>query len=115
MDNRESPPKDVPEIPSIPQFEEDNPKTEPLSPEVRLDILKAQSEEARKDADSDHARKRDTWVTIAGFTLVLVLIVVYWLTAFLMKPNDYLSHFLNLLNSVVMLILGYIFTKISQR
>ncbi|MDR0303074.1 MAG: hypothetical protein LBI04_12285 [Treponema sp.] len=102
------------EIPSV-SLEEDSPKMDQPLPRARLEELKAEREEARRDADADHARKRDTWVTFSGLILVFMLILIYWFTSFLLKPNDYLASFLYLLNSVVMLVLGYIFTKITQR
>ena len=104
------------EISSIIPLEEDSPKIESLQPKARIEEIKAEREEARKDADSEHSRKRDTWVTISGLILVFILLLLYWFTAFLLKPNDYLSAFLYLLNSVIMLIIGYIFgTKITHQ
>jgi hypothetical protein len=107
--------KNAPEVPPLPAVEEDDPKITPLFPKAKIKELKAKGKQTRKNADSDYARKRDMVVTVTGIVLVFILILLYWLTAFLIRPNDYLSSFLYLLNSVIMLILGYIFTKITQR
>jgi len=104
------------EIPPPPFAEEDYPKVGPVIPRASIEEIKVKGEEARRDADSEHSRKRDTWVTVAGLILVFILMLLYWFTAFLIKPNDYLSSFLYLLNSVIMLIIGYIFgTKITRQ
>jgi len=107
--------KSAPEIPPLPIAEEDDPKAEPFFQKAKIKELKAKGKQTRKNADADYARKRDMVVTVTGIVLVFLLIMLYWFTAFLLKPNEYLSSFLYLLNSVVMLILGYIFTKITQR
>ena len=54
--------KAAPEIASI-LVEEDSPKVEALFPKAGIEEIKIQREEDRKDADSQHARTRDTWVT----------------------------------------------------
>jgi di/tricarboxylate transporter len=106
--------KNAPLIPIIPD-EEDDPKIDALLPKVFFDKTREEREEARKDADSEHSRKRDMWVTIAGLILVFVLIILYWITISWLKSNDNTQGFLYLLNSVIMLIIGYIFgTKISH-
>jgi cation transport ATPase len=107
--------KNAPAIDSI-LLEEDSPKVETSISKVRIDEIKTKRDEDRKDADSQHARTRDTWITIAGLILVLILIAGYFYAVQFLPKNDYIASLLNLLNSVVMLIIGYIFgTKITHR
>ena len=107
--------KTAPEIPHTIPLEEDTPKFEQQLQIASIEEIKVEREEKRKDADSEHARKRDTYVTIAGLILVLIIIGLYWATFSFMKPNEYSHSFFNLLNSVIMLIIGYIFgTKITK-
>ena len=105
----------APEISTEILLEEDKPKIGMAIPKARLEEIKTAREEARKDADSDHSRKRDTWVTIAGLILVCVLIILYMITVYQNQPNEYKTSFLHLLSSVVMLIIGYIFGKNINR
>jgi hypothetical protein len=102
---------DLPEI----DKEEDSSLSSFL-PNDRIEEIKAKREEDRKDADSAHARSRDTLVTISGMILVLVLIILYNCAIEKTLPDrEFASLFLNLLDSVVMLIIGYIFgTKITR-
>ena len=116
MEHDEQPAKSAAEIPPLPSIEEDGPKIEQAMPRASIEEIKIQREEARKDADSQHARIRDTWVTVAGLILILVLISGYFYAVLFSERNDYTASLLNLLNSVVMLIIGYIFgTKITHR
>jgi len=108
--------KNAPEIPPPPVVEEDDPKIETPLQKASIEEIKTRREEARKDADSQHARIRDTWVTVAGLILILVLIFGYFYAVQFSQKNEYTASLLNLLNSVVMLIIGYIFgTKITHR
>jgi len=107
--------QEIPSLSPMPSYEEDNPRVETMLPAVSAEKMKAEREEERKDADSKYARNRDMWVTIAGLILVLLLITLYALAAFIAERNDYVTSLLYLLNSVVMLIIGYIFgTKINR-
>jgi hypothetical protein len=103
--------KSIPEI----EKEEDGPVSRP-APRYAVEEIKTEREEARKDADSAHARNRDTWVTVSGMVLILILIFLYKCTVKTPPPNENTaSLFLNLLESVIMLIIGYIFgTKITR-
>jgi hypothetical protein len=102
---------------SIPEIEkeEDRPDLAVLQKDS-VEEIKARREEARKDADSAHARNRDTWITIAGMILVLIMVAIYNYTVRKPPPDkDTTSLFLNLLDSVIMLVIGYIFgTKITK-
>jgi cation transport ATPase len=115
MAEDERPAKASPEIVPV-SLEEDSPKTDfPLQTD-RIEELKTKREEDRKDADSQHARTRDTWVTIAGLILVLILIIGYFIAVGSFPKNEYVPSLLDLIKAVVMLIIGYIFgTKITHR
>ena len=102
------------EIPSI-VIEEDDPKTDYSHHKKSIKEIKESGKEARKKAKSDYSRKRDTWVTISGLILVFVLIAFYLLAVLFAGKNDYMTSFLYLLNSVVMLIIGYIFGTKNTR
>jgi hypothetical protein len=105
----------IPNIASVP-VEEDSPENEQPSPKARVELLQAERAEDRKDADSDHARKRDTWVTIAGFILIFVLIIGYFIAVGCFPDNEHITSLLDLIKTVVLLIIGYIFgTKITHR
>jgi hypothetical protein len=108
--------KKVPEISSI-TYEEDSPEvaTKGKVSKARPKKLKLEREEARKDADSSYARFRDRWVTLAGIMLVIVLIALYFVTVVFFEENSGVSSLLYLLNSVIMLIIGYVFgTKTTK-
>jgi len=116
MEHDEQLAKNAVEIPPLPSIEEDDQRTAPLYQKASIEEIKTRREEARKDADSQHARIRDTWVTVAGLILILILIFGYFYAVQFSQKNDYTASLLNLLNSVVMLIIGYIFgTKITHR
>jgi len=103
-------------VPEITPVEEDSPDIEQPPPKANPEEIKVKREEDRKDADSDHARKRDTWVTIAGLILIFILIIGYFIAVGCFPDNEHITSLLDLIKAVVMLIIGYIFgTKTTQR
>ena len=117
----EVPPHEIDEplsdsIPEIPSLEIDKPKTELPQhgrKKANVDEIKEKGKQKRKNAAFKYFRKRDMRVTIAGLVIVCVLIGLYFIVA--LREHQHLSSFLYLLNSVVMLIMGYLFTKTTQR
>ena len=102
--------KNAPEILPIPS-EEDSPRIESLLSAARLEELKTKREEDRKDAESQHERLRDTGITFAGLLLLLIFVFLYFFTVKCLDQNDDVKGFLYLLQSVIMLIIGYIWQK----
>jgi hypothetical protein len=102
-------------IPEIGEEEQDVPTSKTFT-KARIEKIRLEREEDRKDADSAHARIRDTWVTVAGMVLILLLIVMHYLLAWFPPSNkEYGLPFMKLVESVIMLIIGYIFgTKITR-
>jgi hypothetical protein len=92
--------------------EEDQPKKAvPVSKSI--EEIKARSDAATQEAKTRHYLSRDTWVTLAGLILVLLLIGCSGAFAGIWADNEkpYVTSFLNLLSSSVMLIIGYIFGR----
>lgn len=116
MDKPESPNYEQDELPpkGTPNKQYSMSKTDPL-PKLSIEEMKAKGEEERKNAETEHSRKRDTWVTLAGLFLLLFFVMLYWATASFMEPSDNLLTFLHVLSSVIMLIIGYIFTRTGHR
>ncbi|MCL1993469.1 MAG: hypothetical protein FWG66_11050 [Spirochaetes bacterium] len=103
----EEPDKPAQEIAAI-DLEEDSPKPGRPVYEASPKEVQVEREEARKDADSHHARDRDWWVTKAAVKLVVALIIIYAVIVFV-EDRASVSSLLYLLNSVIMLAIGYIF------
>jgi hypothetical protein len=101
----------------LPEIEKEEDSSDPLDiPRGSIEEIKVTREEDRRDADSAHARNRDTLITIAGMILIFVLVCMYSNIIRTPPPDkEAMSLFLNLLDSVIMLIIGYIFgTKINR-
>jgi hypothetical protein len=103
------------EIPALPLIEVDDPKTESSLPKTSSEEIKTQREEARKDADSKHARLRDSLITGAGLAMVLILIGGYFYAVRCFPENEHITSLLDLLKAVIMLIIGYVFGTKTQR
>jgi predicted membrane channel-forming protein YqfA (hemolysin III family) len=101
-------------IPDIEKEEEDKPNF-PASRKESIEEIKAKSEAARQDAKTRHDLSRDTWVTIAGFVLIFILLVGSGIVSWVSDEKSHITSFLHLLSSSIMLIMGYIFgTRNSQ-
>ena len=77
--------------------------------------MKAREKAERKKAAAEYFMKRDKWVTLAGLFMVFILVLIFAGFVLVYEPSPRVSSLLYLLNSVIMLILGYIFTKTTQR
>jgi len=90
-------------------------RQDPPLPSVNIEEMKAREKADRKKAAAEYFMKRDKWVTLAGLLLVFLLILIFAGFVLVYEPNPRVSSLLYLLNSVIMLIIGYIFTKTSRR
>jgi hypothetical protein len=95
---------DVPEV----NIEEDVP-LEYENTNDDVERIKQKHAEAREDAKTKHALSKDTWVTIAGLILILILLTGSGIISWVSCEKPYVTSFLNLLSSSIMLIMGYIF------
>jgi hypothetical protein len=99
------PEENIPEI----EKEEDKPNRPPQRESV--EEIQAKSEAARQEAKNKHELSGDTGVTIAGLGLILLLLAGSGFVSWVADEKPYVTSFLNLLSSSVMLIIGYIFGR----
>jgi cobalamin biosynthesis protein CobD/CbiB len=98
------PEENIPEI----KKEEDKPNSG-ITPKKSIEEITARTEAAIKGAKAQHDLSKDTWVTIAGLILILILLTGSGVISWISSEKPYVTSFLNLLSSSIMLIMGYIF------
>jgi hypothetical protein len=102
---------DYPNVSDVPEvnIEEDVPLEYESANDDDIEHIKQKHAEAREDAKTQHALSKDTWVTIAGLILILILLTGSGIISWVSSEKPYVTAFLNLLSSSIMLIMGYIF------